>query len=46
MTVHSRDQASKADKPWQLAMFRSGLKKRLRVKALEMRLNPGASGER
>ena len=46
MPLQSRDQDSKAGEPWQLAMFRKGLKKRLRVKALEMRLNPGASGER
>jgi hypothetical protein len=40
MTVHSRDQDSKADDPWQLAMFRNGLKKRLRLQALESRSHP------
>jgi len=46
MTVHSRDQVSRAGEPWQLAMFRKGLKKRLRLKALEKLLKPVAPHER
>jgi SAM-dependent methyltransferase len=46
MTVHSRDQESKADEPWQIAMFRKGLKKRLRLKALKKLLKPIAPHER
>jgi SAM-dependent methyltransferase len=46
MTVQSRDQDSKADEPWQLAMFRKGLKKRLRLKALKKLLKPIAPAER
>jgi len=45
MPVQSRDQHLNAGEPWQLAMFRKGLKKRLRLKALEMRLKPGAPGD-
>ena len=46
MTVHSRVQDSKADEPWQIAMFRKGLKKRLRLKALKKLLKPIAPEER
>jgi len=40
MPVQSRDQHSNAGEPWQLAMFRKGLKKRLRLKALKKLLMP------
>jgi SAM-dependent methyltransferase len=46
MTVQSRDRDSKADEPWQLAMFRKGLKKRLRLKTLKKLLTPIALDER
>jgi hypothetical protein len=44
--VRNRDQDPMSDEPWQLAMFRKGLKKRLRLKALEKLLKPVAPGER
>ena len=46
MTVHRRDQDSTAGEPWQLAMFRKGLKTRLRLKALKKLLKPIAPDER
>jgi SAM-dependent methyltransferase len=46
MTVHTRDRDSNAGEPWQLAMFRKGLKKRLRLKVLTKLLQPIAPGER
>ena len=46
MNVHRRDQDSKAEEPWQLAMFRKGLKKRLRLKVLKKLLKPIAPDER
>ncbi len=46
MTLQSRNQDSKAEEPWQLAMFRKGLKKRLRLKALKALLDPIACDER
>jgi SAM-dependent methyltransferase len=44
--VRSSIQAQKPDEPWQLAMFRKGLKKRLRLEALEKLLTPIAPEER
>ena len=46
MPVQSRAQDSKAGEPWQLAMFRKGLKKRLRLKVLKKLLKPIAPDER
>jgi hypothetical protein len=46
MTEHSRNQDSKAGEPWQLAIFRKGLKKRLRFRALKELLKPIAPDER
>jgi hypothetical protein len=39
MTAHTRDRDSNASEPWQLAMFRKGLKKRLRLKGDRKMLN-------
>ena len=46
MPVQSRAQDSKACEPWQLAMFRKGLKKRPRLKVLKKLLTPIAADER
>jgi 2-polyprenyl-3-methyl-5-hydroxy-6-metoxy-1,4-benzoquinol methylase len=46
MTAHTRDRDANASEPWQLAMFRKGLKKRLRLKVLAKLLQPIAPGER
>jgi SAM-dependent methyltransferase len=46
MTVPTSNSAQGMGEPWQLGMFRKGLKKRLRLKALRKLLGPIGPGER